>query len=177
MPSVTSTYCRGSRHCPTNRDRRPHNAVPGRPLWLPWDGNHLRRRQPVITSPLLRPRARPERVVRLIPEDGHGLPLTVAPAPRFRRRRMPQDHASGSTQPPSLVGGAGAQAGAAPARGDATGVVASSAFTPRRTLGAMVLPEGLVRQWGIPLALYSDRHGNTMPVRRRCLPSRPSSPG
>ena len=42
---------------------------------------------------------------------------------------------------------------------DATGVVAQAVFrTGEDTRGYLVLLEGLVRQWGIPLALYSDRH-------------------
>ena len=42
---------------------------------------------------------------------------------------------------------------------DATGVVAQAVFrTSEDTRGYLVLLEGLVRQWGIPLALYSDRH-------------------
>ena len=42
---------------------------------------------------------------------------------------------------------------------DATGVVAQAVFrTTEDTRGYLVLLEGLVRQWGIPLALYSDRH-------------------
>ena len=42
---------------------------------------------------------------------------------------------------------------------DATGVVAQAVFhTGEDTRGYLVMLEGLVRQWGIPLALYSDRH-------------------
>ena len=42
---------------------------------------------------------------------------------------------------------------------DATGTVAPAVFrTTEDTRGYLVLLEGLVRQWGIPLALYSDRH-------------------
>ena len=42
---------------------------------------------------------------------------------------------------------------------DATGTVAQAIFHPTEdTRGYLVLLEGLVRQWGIPLALYSDRH-------------------
>ena len=42
---------------------------------------------------------------------------------------------------------------------DATGIVAQAVFhTSEDTRGYLVLLEGLVRQWGIPLALYSDRH-------------------
>ena len=42
---------------------------------------------------------------------------------------------------------------------DATGVVAQAIFHHTEdTRGYLVLLEGLVRQWGIPLAIYSDRH-------------------
>ena len=42
---------------------------------------------------------------------------------------------------------------------DATGTVAQAVFrTTENTRGYLVLLEGLVRRWGIPLALYSDRH-------------------
>ena len=42
---------------------------------------------------------------------------------------------------------------------DATGTVAQAVFrTSEDTRGYLVLLEGLIRQWGIPLALYSDRH-------------------
>ena len=42
---------------------------------------------------------------------------------------------------------------------DATGVVAQAVFrTTEDTRGYLVLLEGMVQQWGILLALYSDRH-------------------
>ena len=42
---------------------------------------------------------------------------------------------------------------------DATGAVAQALFrTGEDTRGYLMLLEGLIRQWGIPLALYSDRH-------------------
>ena len=41
----------------------------------------------------------------------------------------------------------------------ATGTVAQSVFrTTEDTRGYLVLLGGMVRQWGIPLAIYSDRH-------------------
>ena len=43
---------------------------------------------------------------------------------------------------------------------DATGVVANAVFRQSEdTWGYFILMEGLIRHWGIPLALYSDRHG------------------
>ena len=42
---------------------------------------------------------------------------------------------------------------------DATGTVAQAVFrTTEDTRGYLVLLEGLIRQWGIPLAIYSYRH-------------------
>ncbi len=42
---------------------------------------------------------------------------------------------------------------------DATGTVSQAVFhTTEQTRGYLVLLEGLIQQWGIPLALYSDRH-------------------
>ena len=42
---------------------------------------------------------------------------------------------------------------------DATGIVVQAIFHPSEdTRGYLALLEGLVRQWGIPLAWYSDRH-------------------
>lgn len=42
---------------------------------------------------------------------------------------------------------------------DGAGVVAQAIFRPSEdTRGYLALLKGLVRQWGIPLALYSDRH-------------------
>ena len=42
---------------------------------------------------------------------------------------------------------------------DATGTVANAVFrTGEDTRGYFMLLEGLIQRWGIPLALYSDRH-------------------
>ena len=42
---------------------------------------------------------------------------------------------------------------------DATGTVSQAVFhSTEDTRGYLVLLEGLFRQWGIPLAIYSDRH-------------------
>ena len=42
---------------------------------------------------------------------------------------------------------------------DATGTVANAVFrTGEDTRGYFILLEGLIQRWGIPLALYSDRH-------------------
>ena len=43
---------------------------------------------------------------------------------------------------------------------DATGVVANAVFRQSEdTRGYFIFMEGLIRHWGIPLALHSDRHG------------------
>ena len=43
---------------------------------------------------------------------------------------------------------------------DATGTVANAVFRPEDdTRGYFILMEELIQRWGIPLALYGDRHG------------------
>ena len=43
---------------------------------------------------------------------------------------------------------------------DATGMVANAVFRQAEdTRGYFILMGGLIRRWGIPLALYTDRHG------------------
>ena len=80
---------------------------------------------------------------------------------RFRRRRMPQQgmlvQIDGSQHP--WLEDRGPKLTLLIAVDDATGTVAQAVFrTTEDTRGYLVLLEGLVRQWGIPLALYSDRH-------------------
>ena len=42
---------------------------------------------------------------------------------------------------------------------DATGAVVNAVFrTGEDTRGYFMLLEGLIQRWGIPVALYSDRH-------------------
>ena len=101
-------------------------------------------------------------VRRILAKAGMGSPRSRRSSQhRFRRRRMPQEgmlvQIDGSHHPwleergPKLV--------LLLAVDDATGVVAQAVFhTGEDTRGYLVLLEGLVRQWGIPLALYSDRH-------------------
>ena len=101
-------------------------------------------------------------VRRILVQSGLGSPRSrLSPQHRFRRRRMPQEgmlvQVDGSHHPwleergPKLV--------LHLAVDDATGTVAQAVFhTTEDTRGYLVLLEGLVRQWGIPLALYSDRH-------------------
>ena len=80
---------------------------------------------------------------------------------RFRRRRMPQGgmlvQTDGSQHP--WLEDRGPKLTLLIAVDDATGTVVQAVFrTTEDTRGYLVLMEGLVRQWGIPLALYSDRH-------------------
>ena len=43
---------------------------------------------------------------------------------------------------------------------DATGIVANAVFRPQEdTRGYFMLMRGLIERWGIPIALYGDRHG------------------
>ena len=80
---------------------------------------------------------------------------------RFRRRRMPQEgmlvQIDGSEHP--WLEDRGPKLTLLIAVDDATGTVAQAVFhSTENTRGYLVLLEGLVRQWGLPLAIYSDRH-------------------
>ena len=97
-------------------------------------------------------------VRRILTKAGIGSPRSRrSQQHRFRApAHAPGGHAGADRrQQPSLAGGPGTEADV----DDATGTVAQAAFrTTEDTRGYLVLLEGLVRQWGIPLALYSDRH-------------------
>ncbi len=151
-----------------NRGRRPHNAVPEEAaaavVKLASDGyagaNHshftelLREREGIDLS---RPTVR-----RILVKAGIGSPRSRrSQQHRFRRKRMPQEgmliQVDGS--PHAWLGERADKFNLLLAVDDATGVVAQAVFHPTEdTRGYLVLLEGLVRQWGIPLALYSDRH-------------------
>ena len=151
-----------------NRGRRPHNAVPetaaAAVVKLASNGyagaNHshftelLREREGIDLS---RPTVR-----RILVKAGIGSPRSRrSQQHRFRRRRMPQEgmlvQIDGSQHP--WLEDRGAKLTLLIAMDDATGTVAQAVFrTTEDTRGYLVLMEGLVRQWGIPLALYSDRH-------------------
>ncbi len=80
---------------------------------------------------------------------------------RLRRRRMPQEgmliQVDGS--PHAWLEERADKFVLLLAVDDATGTVAQAVFHPTEdTRGYLVMLEGLVRQWGIPLALYGDRH-------------------
>ncbi len=151
-----------------NRGRRPHNAVPeaaaAAVVKLASNGypgvNHshftelLREREGIDLS---RPTVR-----RILTKAGIGSPRSRrSQQHRFRRRRMPQEgmlvQIDGSNHP--WPEDRGPKLTPLIAVDDATGTVAQAVFrTSEYTRGYQVLLEGLVRQWGIPLALYSDRH-------------------
>ena len=151
-----------------NRGRKPHNAVPetaaAAVVKLASNGyagaNHshftelLREREGIDLS---RPTVR-----RILVKAGIGSPRSRrSQQHRFRRRRMPQERMlvqiDGSQHP--WLEDRGPKLTLLIAVDDATGAVAQAVFrTTEDTRGYLVLLEGLVRQWGIPLALYSDRH-------------------
>ena len=172
-----------------NRGRRPHNAVPetsaAAVVKLASNGyagaNHthftelLREREDIDLS---RPTVR-----RILVKAGMGSPRSRrSPQHRFRRRRMPQEgmlvQIDGSQHP--WLEDRGPKLTLLIAVDDATGTMAQAVFrTTEDTRGYLVLLEGLVRQWGIPLALYSDRHA-AFKYNARQKPGRlkpPSSPG
>ena len=99
---------------------------------------------------------------RILVKAGMGSPRSRrSPQHRFRRRRMPQEgmlvQVDGSHHP--WLEDRGPKFVLLLAVDDATGVVAQALFHPSEdTRGYLALLEGLVQQWGIPLALYSDRH-------------------
>ena len=101
-------------------------------------------------------------VRRILTKAGIGSPRSRrSQQHRFRRRRMPQEgmlvQIDGSNHP--WLEDRGTKLTLLIAVDDATGTVAQAVFrTGEDTRGYLVLLEGLVRQWGIPLALYSDRH-------------------
>ena len=101
-------------------------------------------------------------VRRILVKAGMGSPRSRrSQQHRFRRKRMPQEgmiiqiygspHAWLEDRRDKLV--------LLLAVDDATGTVAQALFHPSEdTRGYLILLEGLVLQWGIPLALDSDRH-------------------
>ena len=99
---------------------------------------------------------------RILVKAGIGSPRSrCSQQHRFRRRRMPQEgmlvQIDGSHHP--WLEDRGPKLTLLIAVDDATSTVAQAVFrTSEDTRGYLVLLEGLIRQWGIPLALYSDRH-------------------
>ena len=151
-----------------NRGRRPHNTIPetaaAAVVKLASNGyagaNHshftelLREREGIDLS---RPTVR-----RILGKAGIGSPRSRhSQQHRFRRWRMPQEgmlvQIDGSQHP--WLEDRGTKLTLLITVDDATGTVVQAVFrTSEDTRGYLVLLEGLIRQWGIPLALYSDRH-------------------
>ena len=151
-----------------NRGRRPHNAVPetAAAAVVKLAGNGYAGTNHTHFTELLQERegidlSRPT-VRRILVKAGMGSPRSRrSQQHRFRRRRMPQEgmlvQIDGSQHP--WLEGRGPKLTLLIAVDDATGTVAQAVFrTTEDTRGYLVLLEGLVRQWGIPLARYSDRH-------------------
>ena len=151
-----------------NRGRRPHNAIPeaAAAAVVKLASNHYAGANHTHLTELLRERegidlSRPT-VRRILARASMGSPRSRrSPQHRFRRRRMPQEgmlvQVDGSHHP--WLEDRGPRFVLLLAVDDATGVMAQVVFrTAEDTRGYLVLLEGMVRQWGIPLALYSDRH-------------------
>ena len=151
-----------------NRGRRPHNAVPeeAAAAVVKLASNHYSGANHSHFTELLRERegidlSRPT-VRRILVKAGIGSPRSRrSQQHRFRRKRMPQEgmliQVDGS--PHAWLGEQADKFDLLLAVDDATGTVAQAIFRPTEdTRGYLVLLEGLVLQWGIPLALYSDRH-------------------
>ena len=93
-----------------------------------------------------------------IPSPRHRRP----PKHRVRRQRMPQAgmlvQIDGSFH--RWLGDNGPQFTLLLAVDDATSAVANAVFSPEEdTRGYFTLMRGLIERWGLPIALYSDRHG------------------
>ena len=151
-----------------NQGRRPHNAtLPAEAAAVVelatqrYEGaNHthltelLREREGIDLS---RPTVR-----RILTRAGIGSPRSRrSPQHRFRRQRMPQAgmliQLDGSHH--AWLEDRGPKFALLLAVDDATSAVVNAVFcVSENTAGYFTLLEGLVEGWGIPLALYSDRH-------------------
>ncbi len=151
-----------------NRGRRPHNAVPPAEAAAVvelaterYEGaNHthltelLSEREGIDLS---RPTVR-----RILTKAGIGSPRSRrSPQHRFRRPRMPQAgmlvQLDGSHH--AWLEDRGPKFALLLAVDDATSAVVNAVFCiSENTAGYFTLLEGLIEGWGIPLALYSDRH-------------------
>ena len=138
-----------------NRGRRPRNSV----FYAGANQTHL--------AELLRDREGIDlsrrTVHRILTRAGIPSPWKRRPPRhRVRRQRMPQAgmlmQVDGSHHP--WLGDGGSHFTLLLAVDDATGTVANAVFRQEEdTRGYFDLMEGLIQRWGIPLALYGDRHG------------------
>ena len=151
-----------------NRGRRPHNAIPPAQAAAVvelatqrYEGaNHthftelLSEREGIDLS---RPTVR-----RILTKAGIGSPRSRrSPQHRFRRQRMPQAgmlvQLDGSHH--AWLEDRGPKFALLLAVDDATGTAVNAVFRAGEdTRGYFMLLDGLIQRWGIPLALYSDRH-------------------
>ena len=106
------------------------------------------------------------------PQPAHGAPHShqsghrQSPQPALTTTPFPPpadapgwDADPAGRQPSRLVGGPGTQIRPALGVDDATGTAVNAVFrTGEDTRGYFMLLDGLIQRWGIPLALYSDRH-------------------
>ena len=99
---------------------------------------------------------------RILTKAGIGSPRSRrSPQHRFRRQRMPQAgmlvQLDGSHH--AWLEDRGPKFALLLAVDDATGTAVNAVFrTGEDTRGYFMLLDGLIQRWGIPLALYSDRH-------------------
>ncbi len=151
-----------------NRGRRPHNAIPSAEADAVVElathryqgANHthltelLREREGIDLS---RPTVR-----RILSKAGVSSPRSRrSPQHRYRRQRMPQTgmlvQLDGSHH--AWLEDRGSKFALLLAVDDATSAVVNAVFCiSENTAGYFTLLEGLIESWGIPLALYSDRH-------------------
>ena len=151
-----------------NRGRRPHNAIPSAEADAVVElathryqgANHthltelLKEREDIDLS---RPTVR-----RILTKAGIGSPRSRrSPQHRFRRQRMPQAgilvQLDGSHH--AWLEDRGPKFTLLLAVDDATSAVVNAVFCiSENTAGYFTLLEGLIERWGIPLAVYSDRH-------------------
>ena len=149
-----------------NRGRRPHNAIPSAEAAAVVElatGRYEGANHTHLTE-LLSERidlSRPT-VRRILAKAGIGSPRSRrSPQHRFRRQRMPQAgmllQLDGSHH--AWLEDRGTKFALLLAVDDATSAVVSAVFCiSENTAGYFTLLEGLIERWGIPLALYSDRH-------------------
>ena len=151
-----------------NRGRCPHNAIPSAEAAAVVElaTGHYEGANHTHLTELLSERegidlSRPT-VRRILAKAGIGSPRSRrSPQHRFRRQRMPQAgmllQLDGSHH--AWLEDRGTKFALLLAVDDATSAVVSAVFCiSENTAGYFTLLEGLIERWGIPLALYSDRH-------------------